>query len=131
MTRLQRDEFWRRVYAQIDRYRESGAECDVAVNKFEVRRWDLKFTMRREGEPAASVTLLVVEHAPSRDEFLLAVTPTYTVEDVVTEDERELIPVFLDSASDRFFLHADRGPVDESQIPDYFARRAAGLLIGL
>jgi hypothetical protein len=128
MTRSERDDFWQRVYVQIDRYRESGAECDVAVNKFEVRRWDLKFTARREGESPASVMLVVSEHAPSRDEFLLAVTPTFTVEDVASEGDRELIPVFLDSAADRFLLHADHGPVDESQIPEYFAQRATELL---
>ena len=128
MTRPQRDEFWRRFYAQIERYRETGAECEVAINQFEVRRWDVKFTVRRSRPSAASVALAILEHAPSRDQFLLAVTATYMVDDAVTEDDRFLIPVFLNPESDRFLLHADRGPVDEPQMPEFFARTAAELL---
>jgi hypothetical protein len=131
MTRPQRDEFWRRFYAQIERYRDAGAACEMEINQFEVRRWDVKFTMRRSQPSAAAVTLAVLEHAPSKDQFLLAVTPTFTVDDVVTEDDRFLIPVFLNQASDRFLLHADRGPVDESVMPEFFARTAAELLRGV
>jgi hypothetical protein len=131
MTRPERDEFWRRFYAQIERYRDAGAACQMEINQFEVRRWDVKFTMRRSQPSAAAVTLVVLEHAPSKDQFLLAVTPTYTVEDVVTEDDRFLLPVFLNPASDRFLLHADRGPVDEPQMPAFFAGMAAELLRGL
>jgi len=131
MTRPERDEFWRRFYAQIERYRDAGAGCQMEINQFEVRRWDVKFTMRRSQPSAAAVTLAVLEHAPSKDQFLLAVTPTYTVEDVVTEDDRFLLPVFLNPASDRFLLHADRGPVDEAQMPEFFARTAGELLRGI
>jgi hypothetical protein len=131
MKRDQRDEFWRRFHTEIERYRESGAECEVAINQFEVRRWDVKFTIRRSRPANAAVTLVILEHAPSRDQFLLAVTATYTVDDAVTEDERFLIPVFLNPASDRFLLHADRGPVDEPQMPEFFARTAAELLRGV
>jgi hypothetical protein len=131
MIRGERDEFWRRLHAQIERYRDAGAECEMAINQFEVRRWDVKFTMRRSQPSSAAVTLAIVEHAPSRDQFLLAVTATYTVEDVVTEDERFLIPVFLNPATGRFLLHADRGPVDESYLPDFFARTAGELLRGI
>ena len=131
MTRPQRDEFWRRFYAQIERYRDTGADCEVAINQFEVRQWDVKFTVRRSHYPAAAVTLVILEHAPSREQFLLAVTPTYAMDDSVTEDDRFLIPVFHNPASDRFLLHADRGPVDEPQMPEFFARTAAELLKGL
>jgi hypothetical protein len=131
MKRAERDEFWRRFYAQIERYRDTGADCEMAINQFEVRQWDVKFTVRRSRHPTAAVTLVIVEHAPSRVEFLLAVTASYAVDDVVTEDDRFLIPVFLNPASDRFLLHADRGPVDESQMPEFFAHTAAGLLKGL
>jgi hypothetical protein len=131
MMRAQRDEFWRRFHVEIARYRESGADCEVAINQFEMRQWDVKFTMRRVRDPVASVTLAILEHAPSRDQFLLAVTPTYAVDEVVTEDDRFLIPVFHSPATDRFLLHADRGPVDESQMPHFFARTAAELLRGL
>jgi hypothetical protein len=78
MTREQREEFWRRFHAEIERFREGGANGDVAINPLEARLWDVKFTERRAGDPAASVTLAILEHAPSRKEFLLAVTPTYT-----------------------------------------------------
>ena len=128
MTRQQRDEFWQRFRAEIERCRESGANCDVAVNPLEVRLWDVKFTRRRVGHPVASVTLAILEHAPSRKEFLLAVTPTYTVDDVVTGGERFLIPVFFDPASGTFLLHADDGPVQESHMTDFFARTADELL---
>jgi hypothetical protein len=74
------------------------------------------------------VTLAILEHAPSRKEFLLAVTPTYTVDEVVKGGERFLIPVFFDPASGSFLLHADHGPVGESQITDFFARTAGELL---
>ena len=103
----------------------------MAINQFEVRRWDVKFTMRRSRPSAASVTLAILEHAPSRDQFLLAVTTTYAVGDAVTEDDRFLIPVFLNPASDKFLLHADRGPVDELQMPAFFVGMAAELLRGL
>src|SRR5260370_39031722 len=83
MTRQQRDEFWCRFYAEIERFREGEANCDVAINPLEVRRWDVKFSKRRAGSSVASVTLVILEHAPSREEFLLAVTPTYTAEEVV------------------------------------------------
>jgi hypothetical protein len=131
MTRLERDEFWRRLYAQIERYRDAGAACEMEINQFEVRRWDVKFTMRRSQPSAAAVTLVILEHAPSKDQFLLAITATYTVEDAVTEDDRFLLPVFLNPASDRFLLHADRGPIDEAQMPEFFARTAAELLRGV
>jgi hypothetical protein len=128
MTSQQREEFWRRFHGEIERFREREANCDVAVNPLEVRLWDVKFTRRRAGYPAASVTLAILEHAPSRKEFLLAVTPTYTVDEVVKGGERFLIPVFFDPASGRFLLHADHGPVGESQITDFFARTAGELL---
>jgi hypothetical protein len=128
MNRQQREEFWRRFHAEIDRFRESGANCDVAVNLFEVRRWDVKFMKRRAGYPVASVTLAILEHAPAKEEFLLAVTPTYTVEEAVMHGERLLIPVFFDPGSGTFTLHADHGPVEESQMTEFFARTAETLL---
>jgi hypothetical protein len=128
MTRQQRDEFWRRFYAEIERFREGEANCDVAINPLEVRRWDVKFSKRRAGSSVASVTLVILEHAPSREEFLLAVTPTYRAEEVVTEGECILIPVLFDATSGTFLLHADHGPVRESQITDFFARTAGELL---
>jgi len=128
MTGQQREEFWRRFHAEIERFRDSEANCDVAINSLDVRLWDVKFTRRRVGYPVASLTLAILEHAPSRKEFLLAVTPTYTVDEVVKGGERFLIPVFFDPASGRFLLHADHGPVGESQITDFFARTAGELL---
>lgn len=128
MTRQQRDEFWRRFRASIERFRNAGDECEIAVNPFEIRRWDVKFTKRRPAGPPASVTLAIVEHAPSREQFLLAITPTYTVEDVVTDGERFLIPVFCDPASGAFSLQADHGAVEESHMADFFARTADVLL---
>lgn len=50
------------------------------------------------------------------------------VEAVVTAGERFLIPVFFDPASGSFLLHANHGPVWESQITDFFARTAGELL---
>jgi hypothetical protein len=91
MTRQQREEFWRRFHAEIERFRASGVNCDVAINPFGVRRWNVKFVKRRAGYKVASVTLAILEHAPSREEFLLAVTPTYTVEEVVWGGEPFLI----------------------------------------
>jgi hypothetical protein len=128
MTRQKREEFWRRFHAEIERFREGGANCDVAINSFEVRRWNVKFIKGRAGYPVAPVTLAILEHAPSREEFLLAVTPTYTVEEVVWDDERFLIPVFFDPVSGTFSLHADHGPVKESQMTDFFARTTGALL---
>jgi hypothetical protein len=128
MTGQQREEFWRRFNTEIERFRESGASCDVAINSFEVRRWNVKFVKRRVAYPAASVTLAILEHAPSRAELLLAVTPTYQVEEVVTDGERFLIPVFFDPGSGTFLLHADHGPVSESQMTEFFARTADALL---
>jgi hypothetical protein len=128
MTRQQREEFWRRFHAEIERFRASGVNCDVAINPFEVRRWNVKFVKRRAGYKVASVTLAILEHAPSREEFLLAVTPTYTVEEVVWGGEPFLIPVFFDPVSDTFLLHADHGPIEELQIADFFARAADALL---
>ena len=128
MTRQQRDEFWRRFHAEIDRFRQSETTCDVAINPMEVRRWDVKFTKRRAGHVAATVTLTILEHAPSKEEFLLAVTPTYTVGEVVTDGQRFLIPVFFDPASGTFLLHADHGRVNESRITDFFARTTGELL---
>jgi hypothetical protein len=128
VTGQQRDEFWRRFYADIERFREGGADCDVATNTFEVRRWNIRFIKRRVGRPAASVTLSIFEHAPSTGEFLLAVTPTYALDEVVADGERLLIAVFLDPMSGTFLLHADHGPVGESQMTDFFARWAGALL---
>ena len=128
MTGQQREEFWRRFHAEIERFRECEANCDVAINPLEVRLWDVKLTKRRVGYPVASVTLAILEHAPSTKEFLLAVTPTYTVGEVVAGGERFLIPVFFDPASGTFLLHADHGPVEESHITDFFARTAGELL---
>jgi hypothetical protein len=128
MTRQQREEFWRRFQAGIERFLDSGANCHVAINPFEVRRWDVKFIKRRVGQSVASVTLAIVEHAPSKEAFLLAVTPTSTVDDVASEGERFLIPVFLDQTSGTFLLHADHGPVMESQMMDFFAHTAGELL---
>jgi len=31
MTGQQREEFWRRFNTEIERFRESGASCDVAI----------------------------------------------------------------------------------------------------
>jgi hypothetical protein len=128
MTGRQREEFWRRFHAEIERFRESETNCDVAINPFEIGQWHVKFTKRRVGYPAASVAVGIIEHSPSRDEFLLAITPTYVVENVVKEGERFLIPVFLDAASDTFLLHADHGPVAESHMTGFFARTAGALL---
>jgi hypothetical protein len=128
MTTERREEFWRRFHADIERFRESGANYDVAINSFEVRQWNVKVTKRRARYPVASVTLAICEHAPSREELLLAVTPTYTVEGVVTDGERFLIPVFFTPASGTFSLHADHGPVEESQMTDFFARTADALV---
>jgi hypothetical protein len=128
MTRQQREEFWRRFHAEIERFRQSGENCEVAVNPLEARRWDVKFTKRRGGYPAASATVAILEHAASREVFLLAVTPTYAVEEVVREGEQFLIPVFFEPASGTFVLHADHGPVKESQLADFFARTAGALL---
>jgi hypothetical protein len=128
MTGQRREEFWRRFHAEIERFRESETSCEVAINPFEVGRWHVKFTERRAGYPAASVAIGIIEHSPSKDEFLLAITPTYVVEDVVTEGERLLIPVFVDPASDAFLLHADHGPVAESDMTRFFARTAGALL---
>jgi hypothetical protein len=77
MTRQQREEFWRRFHAEIQRFREGEAHCDLAINPLEVRF---------------------------------------------------LIPVVFDPASGTFLLHADHGPVEESQIADFFARTAGELL---
>jgi hypothetical protein len=128
MTGQRREEFWRRFLAEIDRFRESDANCDVAINPFDVGRWRVRFTKQRVGYPAASVAIGINEHSPSRDEFLLAVTPTYVVEDLVTEGERVLIPVFLDPTSDTYLLHADHGPVAESDMTRFFARTVRTLL---
>src|SRR4029077_2153000 len=76
MTRAKRDEFWRRFHIGIEQFREAGADCDVAVNAFENRQWDVKFSKRRAGDRMVSVSLAILEHAPSREQFLLAVTPT-------------------------------------------------------
>jgi len=128
MTTEQREEFWRRFYSEIERFRESGANCEIATNLFEVRRWNAKFTMRRAGRPLASVTLAIGEHAPSAGEMLLSVTPTYAVEDVVTDGERLLIPVFFDPAVGTFLLHAEHGPVEEARMAEFFARLAGAML---
>ena len=128
MTGQRREEFWRRFHVEIERFREHETSCDVAINPFEVGRWHVKFTRRRAGYPAASVAIGIVEHSPSRDELLLAITPTYVVEDVVTEGERLLIPVLLDPASDTFVLHADHGPVAEPDMTRFFASTAGALL---
>jgi hypothetical protein len=128
MIRQRREEFWRRFHAEIDRFRQIEGSCDVLINPLEVRRWDIKFIKRRGGFPMTLVTLAILEHAPSTDELLLAVTPTYTVGEVVTDGERFLIPVFFDPTTDTFLLHADHGPVDESRMTDFFARTASELL---
>jgi hypothetical protein len=128
MIRHQREEFWRRFHAEIERFRASGANCDVTINAFEPRRWNVKFMTRRAGDSPASVSLAILEHAPSREEFLLAVTPTYAVEEVVTDGERFLIPVFFEPVAGTFSLQADHGPVEESQMTDFFARTAGALL---
>jgi hypothetical protein len=128
MIREQREEFWRRFHADIERFRESGVNCDVAINPFEIRRWNVQFTKRRPGYPAASVTLGILEHAPSREEFLLAVTPTYAMGEVVWDGGPWLVPVFFDPGSGTFSLHADHGPVGEPQMTDFFARTADALL---
>ena len=47
MTRAERDEFWRRFHIGIERFREGGTDCDIAVNAFENRQWDVKFSKRR------------------------------------------------------------------------------------
>jgi len=128
MTRAERDEFWRRFHVGIDRFREGGTDCDIAVNSFENRQWDVKFTKRRAGNRMATVSLAILEHAPSKEQFLLAVTPTCTVDGDVTRRERFLIPVFFDDVSRTFLLQADHGPVEESRIPGFFAGIAGGLL---
>jgi hypothetical protein len=128
MTRAERDEFWRRFHIAIERFREAGTDCDIAVNSFENRQWDVKFSKRRGGDRMVSVSLAILEHAPSREQFLLAVTPTCTVDGDVTGRERFLIPVFFDPVSGTFSLQADHGPVEESRIPDFFAGTADALL---
>jgi hypothetical protein len=131
VTGEQRAEFWRRFHADIERFREGGADCDITINSFEVRRWDVKVTKRRAAGSVASVTLALLEHAPSRDQLLLAVTPTYTVEGVVTEGARFLVPVFFDPVSGTFSLQPDHGPVEESGMTEFFARTVAALLARL
>jgi hypothetical protein len=128
MTEAQRQAFWYRFHTEIERFRERETDCDVAINSFEVRRWNVKFTRRRAGRPMATVTLAILEHAASTGEFLLAVTSTYVMDDTVAEAERVLIPVLFDPASDTFLLHADHGPVGELQMTDFFARWAGALL---
>ena len=128
MTRAERDEFWRRFHIGIERFREGGADCDIAVNAFENRQWDVKFSKRRAGDRMVSVSLAILEHAPSKEQLLLAVTPTCTVDGDVRRRERFLIPVFFDQVSDTFSLQADHGPVEESRIPDFFAGTAGALL---
>ena len=128
MTREERDEFWRRFHASIERFREGGTDCDIAVNSFENRQWDVKFTRRRAGERVASVVVAVLEHAPSKDQLLLAVTPTCTGDGDVTRREPFLIPVFFDDVSCTYSLQADHGPVEESQMPAFFAGIAGALL---
>ena len=120
-----RIEFWRRFHADVERFRSRGSDCEVAVNQFEVRRWDVRFTKKRSGHPPASITLDIVEHAPSRDHFLVAVTPTLRLEDTETAGERQLLSIYYDAGSDRYTLQADHGPVDESRLSDYFAALAA------
>jgi hypothetical protein len=116
MTRAERNEFWHRFHAGIDRFREGGADFDIAVNSFENRQWEVKFTKRRAGERMVSVSLAVLEHAPSKEQFLLAVTPVCTVGDDVKR------------RSDTFSLQADHGPIKESLIPDFFAGIVDALL---
>jgi hypothetical protein len=127
----QRAEFWRRFHADIDRFREEGADCDITINSFEVRRWDVKFTKQRAAGPPASVTLALFEHVPSRDQFLLAVTPTYTVEGVVTQAAPFLVPVFFDPVPDTFWLQPDHGPVEESRMTEFFVGTVGALLARL
>jgi hypothetical protein len=128
VTRDERDDFWQRFYEAIDRFREDASDCSVAVNKFENRQWDVKFTRRRAGEHPASVTLAIAEHAASKEQLLLAVTPACTVGGVDATGERDLIPVFFDEASKTFCLQADHGPVWESHLCDFFAHRAGAIL---
>jgi len=128
MTRAEREEFWRRFHIGIERFREGGGDCDIAVNLFENRQWDVKFTKRRAGDRMVSVSLAILEHEPSKEQFLLAVTPICTVDGDVARRERALMPVFFDHVSDRFSLQADHGPVDESRIPDFFAAMVGALL---
>ena len=130
MTADQRAEFWRRFHADIERFRE-GADCDITINSFEVRRWDVRVTKRRAAGSVASVTLELLEHAPSRDHLLLAVTPIYTVEEVVTHGQPFLVPVFFDPVSGTFSLQPDHGPVVESRMTEFFARTVAALLARL
>jgi hypothetical protein len=127
----QREEFWRRFHANIERFREDGADCHITINSFEVRQWDVKVTKRRTVGPMASVTLTILEHAPSREQFLLAVTPTFTAEGVVTDGERFLVPVFFDPVPGTFSLQADHGRVRESEMTEFFARTVAALLARL
>ena len=94
-------------------------------------RWNVKFVQRRAGDSPPSVTLAILEHAPSREVLLLAVTPTYNVEGAECDGVLVLIPVLFDPVSDRYSLHADHGPVVESQMPQFFAQMAANLLTQL
>jgi hypothetical protein len=102
--------------------------CDVAINPFELRRWDVKFTKRHTARSSTSVTITVVEHAESKDELLLSVTPTFVIDNVEETGERDLIPVLLEPATGKFLLHADQGPVNEEQMPAYFERLLAAFL---
>ena len=131
MTDPQRADFWNRFHAEIERFRERQTDCNVTTNPFENKRWAVRFTCRRGGDPPAVVTLSLVEHQTSRQGLLLAVTPEYHVGEAVTEGERLLIPVLFDQTSNAFSLHADHGPVPESQMPEFFSAMARELLFRL
>jgi len=126
MTVHEREEFWKRIYPLVERFAEEASGCDAMVNRFERRRWDLKFTRRRAGDSPASIALLVAEHAPSKDVMLLVVTATLISGESEAQGVPAFIPVVFNSARDRFSLHADHGPVDESQIPRYFCGPCGG-----
>ena len=50
MTAHEREEFWKRIYPLVEGFAEEASGCDAMVNRFERRRWDLKFTRRRAGD---------------------------------------------------------------------------------
>jgi hypothetical protein len=128
MTGEQREEFWRRLCADIERFRDTLDHCEIAINPFSGGRWRVKFTARRLTPPGVWLALSISEQTASTDEFLLAITPTYVHAGVLSEGERALIAVLFDERSGRYVLHADHGPVYEPAMVDYFARSAIAWL---
>ena len=130
MTSEQREEFWRRFREEIEVLRATGESCHIDINPFEIRTWNVKFTKHRAADQA-SVSLTIAEVQTSNLEFLLAVSPTYTRNGNVREGGRLVVPVLFDSVSECFLLHADHGPVRESQMADFFVRMTDMLLTRL